>query len=495
MGGHFKNAVWSGTVTGFRALSSLANALFAVRLVGVEDYGYLTALLSVFVLFLSLNTSLYTVLVTRLMPPAIREDARARSEILASTVLVTAISIVLLILITSLTFWLEPPFLNSVKYPSMGLAFLTMGALVVIQILATLQAAIIEASGRLDLAMKAQLFGPFVLLTLLCISFLLRLSLTASDYMALLFASACIDLVLLWVVRRIRLRLTVLQIGTYPSIARLKELLHSGGVLQATSLMNLFLEPLNKLLLNHFIGPVAVTTYDLAMKVIWGIQGLFGAAMRVFLHLAHQDGATMGRTYTRVIFLIAVPALVMHTVGAILLSWIAHRWVNIQAPQLMIFYAIATLSNLGMIFITPLYTSLISRGDLRFIFRTQAILALSNIFISVGAIPFLGLAGAGIGLLAATIYNVSAIYFRYGRQVGPVVGMAITFKSVGMSFIVTGALFFVALYMGALGELGNFTSVVLLIGLFAIGITEPLLRRLLDNALPKMMPITKDRKR
>ena len=170
---------------------------------------------------------------------------------------------------------------------------------------------------------------------------------------------------------------------------QLKELLHSGSVLQATSLMNLFLEPLNKLLLVSFIGPVAVTTYDLAMKVIWGIQGLFGASMRVFLHLAHQDSETVGRTYARVISLIAVPALIMHTVGAILLSWVAHRWVDIDASQLMLFYAIATLSNLGMIFITPLYTSLISRGDV-FVFKSQAILALSNTFISIVAIPFLG---------------------------------------------------------------------------------------------------------
>lgn len=479
LGGHFKNATWSGAVTGFRALSGLANALLAVRLVGVEGYGHLAALLSVFVLYLSLNTSLYTVLVTRLMSPAISEDSRARSEILASTALVTASSIALLILTTGMTFWLEPSFLNLVEHPGMELAFLTMGALVAVQTLAALQAAIIEASGRLDLAMKAQLFGPFVLLIMLCISFLLHLSLTVQDYVAMLCASACIDLVLLWMVRRMKLRLTVLQAGTSPSMARLKELLHSGSVLQATSLMNLFLEPLNKLLLNNFIGPVAVTTYDLAMKVIWGIQGLFGAAMRVFLHLAHQDGETVGRTYTRVISLIVVPALIMHTVGAILLSWVAHRWVDIEASQLMLFYAIATLSNLGMIFITPLYTSLISRGDLRFIFKSQAILALSNTFISIAAIPFLGLIGAAIGLLTATIYNVSAIYIRHGHLLGQLEGMTNIFKRVLARFIVTGALFSITLYLGAQGELGKFWSVVLLISLFAIGITESLPRRIL----------------
>jgi len=494
MGGHFKNATWSGVVTGFRALSGLVNALLAVRLVCVEGYGHLAALLSVFVLYLSLNTSLYTVLVTRLMSPVFAEDPRARSEILASTVLLTASSLVLLILMTGVVFWIAPSFLGLATHQDMGLALLMMGALVVVQILAALQAAIIEASGRLDLAMKAQLFGPFVLLIMLCISYLLHLSLSVQDYVVMLRAAACVDLGLLWVVRRMRLRLVILQAGASVNMPKLKELLRSGGVLQATSLMSLFLEPLNKLLLNHFIGPAAVTTYDLAMKVIWGIQSLFGAAMRVFLHFAHQDGATVGRTYTRVISLIAVPALIMHTFGAILLSWVAHQWVDINASQLMLFYAIATLSNLGMIFVTPLYTSLISRGDLRFIFKSQAILALSNTFISIIAIPFLWLAGAAIGLLAATIYNVSAIYVRHGQLLGQVEGVANMFKGIAARFIVTGALFSITLYLGVQGELEKVWSAVLFIGLFAIGITESLPRRILVRS-DKGEMTTKGRRR
>lgn len=495
MRGHFKNATWSGAVTGFRALSGLANALLAVRLVGVEGYGHLAALLSVFVVFLALNTSFYTVLVTRLISPAIAEDPRARSDILASAALLTASSLVLLVLMTGTAFWITPAFLGLVKYRGMDLAFLMMGALVAIQIMAALQAAIIEASGRLDLAMKAQLFGPFVLLIMLCVSFMLHLSLAAQDYVAMLCASACIDLGLLWLVRRWRLRLVVVQAGASASVARLKELLRSGGVLQATSLMNLFLEPLNKLLLNYFIGPVAVTTYDLAMKLIWGIQGLFGAAMRVFLHLAHQDGGTVGRTYTRVISLIAVPALIMHTFGAILLSWVAQRWVNIDASEVMIFYAIATLSNLGMIFATPLYTSLISRGDLRFIFKSQAILALTNTSISIAAIPFLGLVGAAAGLLIATTYNVSAIYVRHANLVGQLEGVTEMFKQVQARLIFTGALFSITLYLGAQGKLSESWSVVLLISLFAIGITESLSRRIFYDVLPKAVPKLKGGKR
>ena len=482
MRGHFKNATWSGTVTGFRALSGLANALLAVRLVGVEGYGHLAALLSVFVLYLSMNTSLYTVLVTRLMSPSLAEDPRARSETLASTALLTACSLVLLILMTGMAFWIAPSFLGLVKPQGMNLAFLMMGALVAVQILAALQAAIIEASGRLDLAMKAQLFGPFVLLIMLCISYMLHLPLTVQDYVAMLCASACVDLGLLWVVRRMMLRLVVLQAGVSASMSGLKELLRSGGVLQATSLMNLFLEPLNKLLLNHFIGPVAVTTYDLAMKLIWGIQGLFGAAMRVFLHLAHQDGATVGRTYTRVISLIAVPALIMHTFGAILLSWVAHRWVNIEASQLMIFYAIATLSNLGMIFVTPLYTSLIGRGDLAFILRSQVTLALTNIVASTLFIPQMGLAGAAFGLLTACLYNVVAVYRRHVFLCGAPVGLQDSIRNLSWRISLIAGLFLLAILLGT-AETANAPGMTAILIIIAVSLVrEPLTTELARRA-------------
>lgn len=494
MASHFNNAAWGGVVTGFRAISGLANALLAVRLIGLESYGHLAVLLSLFVLYLSLNTSLYTVLVTRLMSPAVAEDARVRAEILVSVSVLTACSIAFLALATGAAFWAVPSVLMLSEFQGMDMAFLAMGALVSLQILAALQAAIIEASGRLDLAMRAQLLGPFLLLVMLGISYLLNLSLTALDYVFMLCGAASVDLGLLWVIRRHGLRLMVLQAGAHASMARLIELFRSGGVLQAAMLMNLFLEPLNKFLLNHFLGPVAVTAYDLTMKVIWGIQGLFGAAMRVFLHLAHQDGAAVGRTYGQGIALIATPALIAHAVGAILLSWVAHRWVNMSAEELVFFYAIATLSNLGMIFVTPLYTSLISRGDLGFVFKSQAILALINTVTSPLAIPFLGLLGAALGLLISTAYNATAIYIRHGHLVGRLEGGESIFKRVAARFTATLVLFAIVLYMGVQGEPVIMWSMALLVCLFAIGVTEPLSRRLLGSALPMIMTITKGRK-
>jgi O-antigen/teichoic acid export membrane protein len=122
---------------------------------------------------------------------------------------------------------------------------------------------------------------------------------------------------------------------------------------------------------------------------------------------------------------------------------------------------------------------LISRGDLGFIFKSQAILALTNTSISIAAIPFFGLVGAAAGLLTATIYNVSAIYVRHAKLVGQLEGVTEMFKQVQARLIFTGALLSITLYLGAQGKLSEFWSVALLISLFAIGITESLPRRVL----------------
>ena len=280
----FRNASWSGTTAAFRAASGLINALLAIRLLGVVDYGHVATVLSLFVLYLSLNTSIFTALVVKLMAPAVAEEKQ--TAMLASSSIFSALSIVVLVFVTLLLRefapWLMSIEPGNVLEAEIRRVILLMGVLTAIQIAVALHSALIESSGRLDLAMKWQLIGPTVVLILLAIFFFADMTLTASGFVAALCAGALTDLCLLWLVKR---KVMPARLSFWPTRKHLEGLVHllkSGGVLQATSLMGMFLEPLNKLLLNHFVGAAAVTIYDLAMKVIWGIQYLFGAAMRVF---------------------------------------------------------------------------------------------------------------------------------------------------------------------------------------------------------------------
>ena len=478
----FRNASWSGTTAAFRATSGLINALLAIRLLGVVDYGHVATVLSLFVLYLSLNTSIFTALVVKLMAPAVAEEKQ--TAMLASSIF-SALSIVVLVFVTLLLREFAPRLMSiepgNVLEVEIRRVILLMGVLTAIQIAVALHSALIESSGRLDLAMKWQLIGPTVVLILLAIIFFAHITLTASGFVAALCAGALTDLCLLWFVKR---KVMPARLSFWPTRKHLEGLVHllkSGGVLQATSLMGMFLEPLNKLLLNHFVGAAAVTIYDLAMKVIWGIQYLFGAAMRVFLHLGSQNEEAVGPTFSRVLALVGVPVLILHAIGALFLSWVAHHWLAIDAAQLMIFYAIATLSNLGMIYITPLYISLIGRGDLYFIFRSQTILAITNVVVTLTLVPFFGLIGAAFGLLAATIYNVSAIFARCKANSNTLDGLGNILRGQRLRYLLTAVLFAAAILLGIKGGGSYIGLLLVLLGLAAITVREPMLGTVLER--------------
>lgn len=481
---HFRNASWSGFSASFRAVYGLLNALLAVRLLGVEAYGHVATLLSLFVLYLSLNSSIFTVLVVKLMAATQEGREAHRQGMLAASLMFVVVSIALLTLITVSIGLLAPGFISS-GIPNSGTVIdrvvLMMGILTVVQIVTALQSAFVESAGRLDLAMKWQLVGPVLVLVSLVSMFITKQPITASSYVALLCVGAVADLGLIWMVRRSVLPLSLRTLSGRNAMPEFTVLLKSGGLLQATSFMNMFLEPLNKFLLNYFLGASAVTFYDLAMKVIWGIQNLFSAAMRVFLHIGSQDHESVGSVFTQVIRLVGVPVVILHIGGAIFLSIVARYWLSIDAAELVIFFGIATFSNLGMIYVTPLYISLIGRGDLLFIFRSQAILAGTNILVSIFLIPLLGLVGSAFGLLAATAYNASAIILRCKLRSSQLDGLSHALRDARGRYAMVFMLLLTAILWGVSSEKSIVVLSVILLSVATIAVREPIVNLLMQR--------------
>lgn len=464
----------------------LLNALLAVRLLGVEAYGHVATLMSLFVLYLSLNSSVFTILVVKLMAAKRGVDECHRHEMLAAALLFVAISIGLLALMTSAIGLLAPGVVLAghagieaeAEVHSM---VLMMGVLTAVQIVAALQSALVESVGRLDLAMKWQLVGPVIVLASLLFTFVMKQPITPSGYVMLLCTGALVDLGLVWMVRRGAIPLFGHALSWRNTPAALGILLKSGGLLQATSLMNMFLEPLNKFLLNHFLGASVVTLYDLAMKVIWGIQNLFSAAMRVFLHIGSQDHESVGSAFSQVIRLVGVPAVILHIVGVIFLVIIARYWLAIDAAELVVFFAVATFSNLGMIYVTPLYVSLMGRGDLHFIFRSQVILASTNILVSLALIPALGLIGAAFGLLAATAYNATTIILRCKSLSSRFDGLSQVFIAARARYVLAFILFLVAVLWGVGGGKDLVVPGAILLGVIVLAAREPIVVSLMQR--------------
>ena len=281
MKGHLHNATWSGISASFKAAYGLLNVLLAIRLLGAEAYGSLATLLAWFILYLSLNSSIFTMLVVKLM--ALRHDERERSDVLLASALLTSLSVGF-ILVCSVLVGMRTSGVGGLG-AGFGLSApdipVLMAILVSTQIVTAYQSALLESAGRLDLAMKRQLVGPVVVLALLLFSFLADQPLSPAGDVGVLGLGAMTDLSLVWLARRAVMPWTGAMKVSRGTFNSLKTILRSGGQLQATSLMNMFIEPLNKLLLNHFLGGTAVSVYDLAMKVVWGIQNLCAAAMRV----------------------------------------------------------------------------------------------------------------------------------------------------------------------------------------------------------------------
>lgn len=479
-----RNATWGAFSAAVRAATGLSIALIAVRLLGGESYGQMVTLLSLFVVYLALNSSLCTVLVTRLIRVARTEPMRSEESVITAAILLTLLSIAALGFLTMLLWAVVSVIFSSASHGSDSIdavrqGVILMGVLTAVQIMNALHSAVIEAAGRLDLAMKWQLVGPLAVATTLLFLLISKTAVSLPGYMVVLCCGAILDLSLLAVVRQ---RLMPLKVSLRFSAEKRQEivaLLKSGTTLQAASLMGIFLEPLNKFLLSHFAGALAVTAYDLAMKLIWGIQSLFAGGMRVFLHLAREQGNTVSDAFYRVIALVLVPALALHVLAAVFLTWVVHHWVAMSdVEQIMIFFALATVSNLGMIYITPAYNSLIGRGDLNFIFRSQSIVAITNIVASLVLIPFFGLLGAVFGLLCATAYNVAAIYRRHQRVVGVGSGVSAVNLTRSGRFIFTMLVFCGAILMG-MGHAVNYYAVgIIFLAMTYVMKDDPLLAML-----------------
>ena len=486
-GRYFRNATWSGLAAGIRAVTGLLSALLAIRLLGVGDYGHVATWLSLFVLYLSLNSSAFTMLVVKLVAvgsdghPFDREGATAA----AMRFCLWSLSLLLPMTIFLSVYAIRLPLSGETLPKTFDDVILLMGLLTAIQIFVALQAAVIEGAGRLDLATKWQLAGPLVVAAGLSYGFVVGSALSAEAYLALLCGGVVVDLVLLWSIRRsLGLPLSI-STPIAENSSGVLSWLRSGGLLQATTLLNLFLEPVNKFLLNHFAGSAAVAIYDLAMKVVWGIQHLVGAAMRVFLHIGSQDRAAVGRAFAKAIALLGVPVVAMHAAGALFLFWAGRYWMTIDTTELMIFFGIATISNLGMIFITPLYLSLIGRNELLFIFRTQAVLALVNVLVSSAAIPFIGLIGAAFGLLVATALNAVTIYVRCRLEADVFSDPEVPISRAKSRVVIAIALLAATIVWATAGGGQPLVLLAIIAGFCAMMAGEPLVGRVIDQFVPR----------
>lgn len=418
-----RNASWNAIVVGYRAATNMASVFLAARLLGPATYGHLATMLAFFTLYVSFASGTFVALVPRLIASA--EDEGQGPAPYVSAALFLASAFIAGAVIIGAALYCIAPYAATTQLldPRFWTAAATVGPLLALlaalQIFTIQNAAILEGGGRLDAAVKAQLLGSGIMCAILVTAFVTHTPLTDVFYVAVLCLAAAIDAVFVLVVRH---RIGKHPEGAFrfgPALQLAPELLKSGSTIQLTTLLNILLDPFNKLLLGQFAGAEMVTAYDIGMKLVWGVHLLFGAFMRVFLHISGDAGCQIAEICARILPTLLGPALLGHGSAALLLAVVIHYWIPLDPAATMSFFGIASIANLLMIGITPFYMTLVGRNDRSFLLRIQLRLAICNVLVSLALVPVLGLVGSSVGLLLGTIYNFLAIWRRFAVTVNP----------------------------------------------------------------------------
>lgn len=487
----FRHASWGGVSAAIRLLFGVGNLFLAIRLAGAASYGYLALMLSVTAFYVAFINSVHTIAVTRAAEYGSTSEAVAgRTRLFSSVWLVTLLSVALLA-VCALA--LGPAFISAFVYSGddatvvRELAALQVLVLVLAacQLLVAGNVAVIEGLGRFDLAARAQTVGPPATFLLLTTGFVTHARLDIVDVGWSYLLGVALELtVTTWARLQIGYRRALLP--SNQALVLIPDLLRHGLMLQGASLVNIFFDPFNKFLLNHFVGPASVTAYEIATKIVAGLRGLFGGAFRVFLQLSDKLSADGGEDYLKVMHYGMVPAMLMHGAGCVLMVLLSHIWLGAEMEALSLFYFLLIPSSIGIIFASPLYGALIGIRDLAFIFRMHVNLAVLNLLASSLLIPFLGLYGAGVGLTLTTAYNAAAEYRRYTKMIGPIPGLRAEIGRLKGRFAYSVVLTLAALVAGYV----VFDKVILLAveavvlaGFAILFLMEPLTARMMNSVL------------
>lgn len=421
----FKNASWGGISAAIRLIFGMANIFLAIKLAGAISYGYLALILSITAFYVAVINSVHTIAVTHAADMRDKSKSKDSLSILFSAVwMFTLLSVAIICLAT---YFFGTKFLQTFVYWGSSLDIQSnLNALLIIvlaitsfQIISAGNVAIIESLGRFDLAARAQIFGPVIIFIFLICEYIQYKSLNIAQVGQVLVLGGLLDLIL---TSFIRLKMGYLSalIPKLHVISLSPKLFSQGLALQGSRVINIFFDPFNKFLLNLYIGPVSVSTYEIAMKIIFGIQGLFGGAFRAFLQLTNKMSSDGAADYLKSLRFGLVPALLLHGIGGVFIVAITHFWLPSEISSLPLFYLLLIPASMVIIFIAPIYFALIGIRDLNFIFKMNFNLAAMNLIGSLILIPIWGIYGAAMGFTIAILYNAFMEYKRYLFMIGEI---------------------------------------------------------------------------
>ena len=490
----FRNVSWGGLSAGIRLTLGMGNLGLAISLMGSSQYGHVALIVALGATVLAVGNSFFTIAASAILNarPAGAATPEIRSSIAGVWTFATLSALIVIAggvvfdsaLVQAWVYWgTDRPYVDMMA----AVVQLITGA-TACQLLTACNAALVESNTRFDLAARIQLIGPGVVFPALLVMKLGAWGATPFDYALLVFIAAAIELLIAFAVRARSFPGSGFHFSI-EGIRRLPGMLRGAGLLQGANLANIFVDPLNKYLLNRFVGAATVTHYDAGMKVAMGLQGLFNGAFRTFLQLASKGADEISGSLLKVVRLAWVPAILLHGAAAASLALIGHFWLTDVIVATLPFFGALLPTSLGIIFITPLYLVLIGRGDLQFIFRMHALLAAVNLVASLLLIPRFGLIGAAAGLAVATSYNVYAAFHRYGTHVGPIDGLFVVLRAMRAKFLIAAGVAVAASISALILSSVSTGYLILELALLVITIILAVREPIMSYAMQRMRPV------
>ncbi len=170
-------------------------------------------------------------------------------------------------------------------------------------------------------------------------------------------------------------------------LQRLKKLLSFSSAIFGGALMNMLLDPFNKLMLSRYTGVAAIPVYDIAYRGSMQVRGFMEAGIRAIMpeisrictnttSEAHERIAAINRRSMKFIFICGVPLYIILFVFApvLLKLWLQKNFVDTLPAAFRIIF-IGTLFSLVCV---PAFYTLLGLGKARYCFFSSVVQGIAN---------------------------------------------------------------------------------------------------------------------
>jgi O-antigen/teichoic acid export membrane protein len=203
---------------------------------------------------------------------------------------------------------------------------------------------------------------------------------------------------------------------------RLKKLLSFGSAIFGLYLMNMLLDPFNKLMLSRYAGVATVPVYDIAFRGSMQIRGLVETGLRAFVPEISRIGANItSQAKDRIaainkhaIKIVLIGGLPLFSVlfifaGLLLRLWLGNRFVDQLPPAFRIMLIASFISLLGV----PAFYTHMGKGRVRYCFTSQVIQCFINAALVVTCVLFMQTMlqpcifyAVALGMCGSTVYLI-----------------------------------------------------------------------------------------